>query len=478
MYPGAGLVGIRLIIIDNERMDFHLHLQQACPGLELSLDPAVLQSHGRDWTRFRTAAPAAVAFPRNSGQVCSLVTAAASAGIPLVPSGGRTGLSGGAVAASGEVVVSFDRMRRVLEFNPSDRSLTVEAGVVTARVQELAREKGLYYPVSFASEGSSQIGGNIATNAGGIRVLRYGTTRDRVTGLKVVTGQGRELELNRGLVKNASGYDLRHLFIGSEGTLGLVVEATLKLESEPPPSRVMLLGMPGMDALMNVFNLLRTALGLSAFEFFTDRALAHVCDAQGLPQPLSSGSPVYVVAEFDCAGPEQEEDALEAFNQGLAEGWLADGVISRDSRQAAALWRYREGISESISHFPPYKNDLSVRISKVAEFLQRMDRLVGELCPGYEVVWYGHIGDGNLHLNILKPPGESITEFEARSHSISDASYALTAELGGSISAEHGIGLLKQPWLNRVRSEGEIELMKGLKKVFDPAGIFNPGKLL
>ena len=459
-------------------MDFRLHLLQVCPDLELSADPAVLQSHGRDWTRFRSAAPAAVAFPRDSGQVCRLVSAAAEAGIPLVPSGGRTGLSGGAVAANGEVVVSFDRMRRVLEFSPSDRSLTVEAGVVTAQIQELARDKGLYYPVSFASEGSSQIGGNIATNAGGIRVLRYGTTRDRVTGLKVVTGEGRELELNRGLVKNASGYDLRHLFIGSEGTLGLIVEATLQLESEPPPSCVMLLGLPSMEALMDVFNLLRSSLQLSAFEFFTDRALAHLCNAQGLPQPLSSGCPVYALAEFDCPGQEEEESALEAFNQGLAADWLVDGVISRDTRQAAALWRYREGISESISHFPPYKNDLSVRVSRVAEFLQRMDRLVEELCPGYEVVWYGHIGDGNLHLNILKPPGESIGEFETRSHSISEASYALTAEMGGSISAEHGIGLLKQPWLNRVRSEGEIELMKGLKKVFDPAGIFNPGKLL
>lgn len=459
-------------------MDFHRHLQQACPGLELSADPLVLQGHGRDWTRFRPAAPAAVAFPGNTGQVCSLVSAAAAAGIPLVPSGGRTGLSGGAVAANGEVVVSFDRMRRMLEFSPSDRSLRVEAGVVTAKVQEFARGKGLYYPVSFASEGSSQIGGNVATNAGGIRVLRYGTTRERVTGLKVVTGAGKELELNRGLVKNASGYDLRHLFIGSEGTLGLVVEATLQLESEPPPSRVMLLGMPGMDALMSVFDLLRSSLRLSAFEFFTDRALAHVCNAQGLTPPLSSECPVYVVTEFDCAGPEQEECALDAFNEGLEQGWLLDGVISQGSRQAEVLWRYREGISESISHFPPYKNDLSVRISKVAEFLQRMDGLIEELCPGYEVVWYGHIGDGNLHLNILKPPAESIEAFEAASHRISEASYALTSEMGGSISAEHGIGLLKRPWLGRARSADEIELMKGLKKVFDPAGILNPGKLL
>ena len=453
-------------------------LENACPDLQLSTESAVLESHGQDWTRFRKPAPSAVVFPASVEQVQLLVAAAADQGIALVPSGGRTGLSGGAVASQGEVVVSFDRMRRILEFNSVDRTLTVEAGVVTATVQQFAQDKGLYYPVSFASDGSSQIGGNIATNAGGIRVLRYGMTRQQVAGLKVVTGRGEVLECNRGLVKNASGYDLRHLFIASEGTLGMIVEATLQLASPPLPSKVLLLGVENMDALMKVFETLRGELELTAFEFFTDRALHHVRKANDLPEPFDTPCPLYVIAEFDCPGEAEEETAMACFESCAEQGWLRDGVISQSDRQIEELWRYREGISESISHFPPYKNDLSVRISRVPDFLARMDSLMSEICPDFEVVWYGHIGDGNLHMNILKPAQLDIDEFETRSHEISDKSYALTQEIGGSISAEHGIGILKQPWLNRVRSEAEIEMMRGIKQVFDPAGIFNPGKLL
>ena len=169
---------------------------------------------------------------------------------------------------------------------------------------------------------------------------------------------------------------------------------------------------------------------------------------------------------------------MDCFSSCAEQGWLLDGVMSQSDRQIAQLWRYRESISESISHFPPYKNDLSVTVSRVPEFLRRMDRVIGEICPDFEVVWYGHIGDGNLHMNILKPEGMDLQTFESRSHEISDKTYALTREFGGSISAEHGIGLLKRPWLNRVRSAADIEFMRGIKRVFDPAGIFNPGKLL
>jgi len=453
-------------------------LAEGCPGLDVNTDPTVLQSHGRDWTRFREPAPAAVVFPGTVEQVCELVRIAAQAKIPLVPSGGRTGLSGGAVAAWGEVVVSFDRMNSILELDLIDRTVTVEAGAVTAAVQELARENGLYYPVSFASEGSSQIGGNIATNAGGIRVLKYGLTRDRVAGLKVVTGRGDVLDLNKGLIKNASGYDLRHLFVASEGTLGLIVEATLKLVDPPLPSKVLLLGIENMNALMKVFDSLRSTLELSAFEFFTDRALHHVRRANHLSAPFETPCPLYVIAEFDCADEQAEEKAMACYQSCAGQGWLADGVISQSERQVEELWRYREGISESISHFPPYKNDLSVRVSRVPEFLERMDALMSDICPDLEVVWYGHIGDGNLHMNILKPASMDLSEFESRSHEISEKSYALTQDVGGSISAEHGIGLLKQPWLDRARSEAEIAYLQEISRVFDPAGIMNPGKLL
>ena len=228
----------------------------------------------------------------------ALFRVAAEHGIPLVPSGGRTGLSGGAVADAGEVVISFEHMRRVLDFNAVDRTLTVEPGVVTQAVQDYARQHDLYYPISFASEGSSQIGGNIATNAGGIRVLRYGLTRDWVAGLKVIDGRGELLECNAGLVKNASGYDFRHLFIGSEGTLGLIVEATLRLTAVPPPSRVMLLAVTGLEAMMKVFRCFNDALTLTAFEFLSDAALHYVSKGHDLPAPMDTISPYYALLEF------------------------------------------------------------------------------------------------------------------------------------------------------------------------------------
>ena len=452
-------------------------IRKACPDLRISTEKTVLESHGQDRTRFRQAAPCAVAFPNSVKQVQELVKIAQQLRLPLVPSGGRTGLSGGAVADRGELVVSFDRMRRILEFDPVDRTLNVEAGVITAAVQQFARQNGLFYPVSFAAEGSSQIGGNIATNAGGIRVLRYGLTRDRVSGLKVVTGGGKLLDCNRGLVKNASGYDLRHLFIGSEGTLGLIVEATLQLCQLPPASKVMLLGIANLDALMMVFAALRAKLRLSAFEFFTDKALQHVSRENDLPPPLETACDLYVLTEFDCANESEEQHAMACFEYCVEQGWLLDGVLSQNERQIEQLWRYREGISESISQHTPYKNDLSVRVSRVPEFLRQMEGLLAELCPELEVLWYGHIGDGNLHMNILKPEGASTGEFEDRAHEISERTYALTQEFGGSISAEHGIGMLKSPWLHRVHSATDIELMRGIRKVFDPAGIFNPGKL-
>ena len=254
--------------------------------------------------------------------------------------------------------MALDKLNTITDFNPIDRTVRCGPGAVTQLLQEYAADKGLFYPVDFASSGSSQIGGNISTNAGGIKVIRYGMTRDWVAGLKVVTGTGELLDLNRGLIKNASGYDLRHLFIGSEGTLGLIVEATLRLVDPPLPSKVMLIGIESMDALMKVFGLLRAGLELSAFEFFTDRALHHVCNANGLAAPFETSCPLYVVTEFDCQDTRAEDKALASFEACSKKGWVMDGVISQSERQVSDLWRYREGISESISHFPPYKNDL------------------------------------------------------------------------------------------------------------------------
>ena len=268
-------------------------LLQAVPALRLKTDAADLEHYGRDWTRRWTPAPLAIALPGSVEEVQAVVRWAYEHGVAVVPSGGRTGLSGGAVAANGELVLSLERMNRVLDFNAVDRTLTVQPGIALEAVHNAAREHGLEYPVDFAARGSCSIGGNIATNAGGIRVIRYGNTREWIAGMKVVTGTGELLDLNRGLIKNSSGYDLRHLMIASEGTLGIVVEATLRLTDPPPPSNVMLLALPSFEVLMRVFAAFRERLQLEAFEFFTDRALHHVL-AHGAQKPFEE---VHIVLE-------------------------------------------------------------------------------------------------------------------------------------------------------------------------------------
>lgn len=450
-------------------------LQAAVPALRVLTDAADLEHYGRDWTRRWTPAPLAIAFPCSVEDVQAIVRWAADAGIALVPSGGRTGLSGGAVAANGELVVSLERMRAVLAFDPVDRTLTVQAGITLQSVQDAAREHGLQYPVDFAARGSCSIGGNIATNAGGIRVLRHGNTREWVSGLKLVDGRGDLHDLNRALVKNSSGYDLRHLAVASEGTLGIVVEATLRLTDPPPPTRTMLLALPSFDALMRVFETFRARLRLEAFEFFTDRALHHVL-AHGAQAPFAEPHPFYVVTEFaDTEAGEAE--ALAAFEACVEAGIASDGVIAQGDAQAAQLWRLREGITESLARHEPYKNDVSVRISAMPAFLAEAQALLARGYPAFDVVWFGHIGDGNLHINVLKPGDMPADAFVDACGSVT----ALLADLlhahGGSISAEHGIGLVKKPYLSSTRTEAEIALMRGIKAVLDPRGVMNPGKV-
>jgi len=447
------------------------------PGLRLLSTPAELEYYGRDWTRRWTPTPLAIALPATVEEVQVIVRWANEERVAIVPSGGRTGLSGGAVAANGELVLSLERMNQVLDFNAVDRTLTVQPGMILQKVHEAAQEHDLIYPVDFAARGSCSIGGNIATNAGGIRVIRYGNTREWIAGLKVVAGNGELLDLNRGLIKNSSGYDFRQLLIGSEGTLGIVVEATLKLAEPPPPSQVMLLALPDMDALMQVFALFRQRLNLQAFEFFTDVALKHVL-AHGAQRAIDGDYPYYVVTEFDAADELAQETALGAFEHALEQGWVSDGAIAQSETQAAALWRLREGITESLAAHKPYKNDVSVRISAVPAFLHEMQDLLGREYPDIEVVWFGHIGDGNLHINVLRPEGLAEDAFIAQCEHVTKLLAETLHRHGGSISAEHGIGLVKRAYLESTRSAAEIALMRGVRQVFDPNGILNPGKVM
>lgn len=440
--------------------------------------PQDLIDYGQDWSKQYAPKPAFVVFPTSTAEVVELVKFANRHRVPLVPSGGRTGLSGGATATNNEVVVAFDKMNKLSEFNPYDRSVRCGAGVVTEQLQTFAKEQGLYYPVDFASAGSSQIGGNIATNAGGIKVIKYGMTRDWVAGLTVVTGKGEVLELNKGLRKNNTGYDLRQLFIAGEGTLGFITEATMQLTRMPKNLTVLVLGVPEFAAMMQVLHRFQANLDLTAFEFFSHKAMQKVLTHTDLTPPFASESKYYALLEFEALNDDIIELAMSDFEYGMEQGWISDGVMSQSETQAMNLWRLREDISETISHWTPYKNDISVCVSKVPDFLDEIESVVTEAYPDFEIIWFGHIGDGNLHLNILKPEELSTDAFFARCRQVSTWVFEIVEKYQGSISAEHGVGLVKKPYLHYSKTADEIAYLQSIKQLFDPNGIINPNKLI
>ncbi len=434
--------------------------------------------YGQDWTRYYTPNPSAIVFPKSTEETQKIVKWANQNSIALVPSGGRTGLSGGAVAKNGEVVVAMDKMNKINTFNETNLTIHCGAGVITEELQNFAIENGYYFPVDFASRGSSQIGGNIATNAGGIKVIRYGLMREWVSGLTVVTGQGEILKLNNSLIKNATGYDLRHLFIGSEGTLGFITEAELKVTTQPKNLSVMVVGVPDLDSVMNIFSHFRKSTPLTAFELYTDVALDIVLESfSNLNRPFETKCPIYLLIEYENTTSDVETKALETFETCCEKGWINDGVIAQNEQQSKDFWALRENIAEAASHGTPYKNDISVTIDRVPEFMQKSDDLLKNQYPEFKVVWFGHIGDGNLHISILKPQNLEMEEFVQQCQNVDKILFESIQSLGGSISAEHGVGLSKKPFLNYTKSTEEIAYMRQIKNTFDPKGILNPGKI-
>ncbi|MBA35962.1 MAG: FAD-binding oxidoreductase [Oleispira sp.] len=445
---------------------------------KVKTDADSLETFGKDWTKIYPPNPSAIVFPKTTEQVQAIVKFANEHQVSLVPSGGRTGLSAGAVAANGEVVVAFDYMNSISEFNAMDKTVRCGAGVITEQLQDYAEEQGLFYPVDFASAGSSQIGGNIGTNAGGIKVIRYGMTRDWVAGLTVVTGKGDILELNKDLVKNNTGYDMRQLFIGGEGTLGFVTEATMRLTRPAKNLTVLVLGVPEFEAIMSVLNTFQTNIDLTAFEFFSDKAMRKVVARGDVPAPFETEAEYYALLEFEAETEGHIDQAMELFEKCMEEGWVLDGVMSQSETQAQNLWRLREDISETIAEWTPYKNDISVVVSKVPPFLNEIEEVVTREYPDFEIIWFGHIGDGNLHLNILKPDALAKEVFFEQCAKVSTWVFEIVEKYNGSVSAEHGVGMTKKPYLEYTRSAAEIGYMRAVKAAFDPNNIMNPGKLI
>ncbi|MEM7158010.1 MAG: FAD-binding oxidoreductase [Myxococcota bacterium] len=447
-----------------------------------------LAFYGSDRCRGQwSVAPSLIALPRTVQEVQAVVRACAARDVAIVPSGGRTGLAGAATATQGEVVLSLHRMNEILEVDPAARLLRCEAGATVEAVHLAAAEHDLIYPVDFAAKGSAHIGGSIATNAGGVKVLRYGLTRSWVQGLRVVVASGECLDLGGALMKDNTGYDLRQLFIGAEGTLGIVVETTLRLCAPPADRVVALCAVPDEAKVLELFARVQgQGLVLQAFECFDAGGLRRVLEHRGMTGrgPFDPPSSQHALIEVEV--PQAGEAALEAATDALAEcladaqdaDIIADAVLAATEQQARDLWALREDTSESLHRHHPHKSDIAVPVAALPRFLAAWRERVAAELPGVEAVVFGHIGDGNLHLNLLKPEDEEPERFQARCKAFDERSYALVHEFDGSISAEHGIGLLKREHLHLSRSESELAMMRSIKQALDPKGLFNPGKVL
>jgi glycolate oxidase subunit GlcD len=450
------------------------------PGDFLSQKPDELEVFGKDWTKVYVPKPSAVVFPRTTEEVSRFLTLCSQHKIAVVPSGGRTGLAAGAVAANGEIVLSLSKMTRMEPVDRRAHTVRVQAGAVTEAVHKHCEHHGLTWPVDFASKGSSQVGGNIATNAGGVKVIRYGLTRQWVLGLQVVTMDGTVLELNGALEKNNTGLDLRQLFIGSEGTLGVITEATLKLAKLPGQLNVFFFAVKDMEGVLKLFQEARRApFELMAFETLTHVCLEAVTEMRKLKSPFSEVYTHYVLMEVERPASNDAQSVLDAWLTGLFESKLAlDGTLAQSPREAKELWSLREGISESISHLGvPHKNDIALPIEALEPFVAEMTELFEKRHSEFKMFLFGHIGDGNLHVNTLKPNEMPMEQFLKRCHEADQSLFALVKKYKGSISAEHGIGLLKKDALAFSRTESEIALMKKIKQALDPQNLLNPGKI-
>ncbi|MGD9617459.1 MAG: FAD-binding oxidoreductase [Alphaproteobacteria bacterium] len=449
-------------------------------------DPADTAPYCEDWRRLYRGRTAAVLRPATTREVADAVLLCIEAGVPIVPQGGNTSMvGGGAVSEDGsQIVLSLSRLNRVRGIDPVDMTMEIEAGVTLKSAQLAAEDAGCLLPLSISSEGSAQIGGVLATNAGGNNTVRYGNARDLVLGLEVVTADGQIWNGLRRLHKDNTGYCLRQLFVGSEGTLGIITAAVLKLYPQPREVAVALCAVASPEAALDLFNRLQLhdPAAIQAYEYMSglgvDLVLQHI---PGAVLPFRDPAPAYVLVEL--ATPREGAElrgSLEAvLGAAIEAGVVADAVIAESGAQRAALWRLREEHSEAQKRAgASVKNDVSVPVSKVPELIRRATEVCERLVPGIRCVPFGHLGDGNIHVNLVQPEGADPDAFLARDHELMDAVNEVVRDLDGSFSAEHGIGLLKPYMMPEWRGGPELDLMRRIKQALDPHGLLNPGKLL
>jgi len=422
--------------------------------------------------------------PASTREAAEAVKLCAESRIPIYPQGGNTGLVGGAVSAPDGVVLSLGRMNRVRAIDPINFTVTAEAGCVLADIQRAAEQADRLFPLSLGAEGSCQIGGNLSTNAGGIAVLRYGNMRELTLGLEAVLPDGRIWNGLRGLRKNNTGYDLKQLFIGGEGTLGVITAATLKLFPRPREIETAFLGLKRIEDVMQLFARARAASGdqLTGFELVPRIGLENVLKhGVNLHDPLKTRHDWYVLLEVSSS---QKESGLRAaledlLAQAMEAGLVQDGVISSSEAQRGELWRIRASLAELQGAMGgSIKHDVSVPVSRVADFILKANAAVTARLPGIRPYPFGHVGDGNIHYNLAQPTGADKAVFLQRWAEFNRIVHDIVTGMGGSISAEHGIGLVKREELEHYAQPLELELMRRIKAAFDPLGIMNPGKML
>lgn len=441
-----------------------------------SADPIELEARTTEWRGAVVGSTPMVLFPANTEQVAALVKCCAAAKIGIVPQGGNTGMCAGAIpdASGTQVVLSLARMNSIVNVDADNFSMEVGAGCILANIQEEAQRHGRLFALSLGAEGSCQIGGNLSTNAGGINVVRYGTARAQVLGLEAVLADGTIVNSLRALRKDTAGYDLKQLFIGSEGTLGIITAATLKLFPLPAALQTAMVSLPTPGSAVRLLAHLRENMGdsIEAFELISDFIFSLV--EQHIPDsdfPLAERAPWYALINAAVGRDAEVFEAclMAAIDSGVAE----NAVIAKNNAEAARLWKLRHSISEAErAEGKALKHDISVPLSKMEEFLERGEHLLADVVPDAQLIAFGHVGDGNLHYNV------ALGNNSMHADAVSDKIYELVTDVGGSISAEHGIGSVKRAYLAKYRSAAEIGLMKTLKATLDPDNILNPGKVI
>jgi len=462
-------------------------LREALGPAGVLTEPGDLASYVEDWTGTHRGSAAAVVRPASTDEVAAVIRLCREAGVAIVPQGGNTGLAGGAVpdGSGNQLVLSLARMRAVRDVDPVADTMTVEAGVVLAEAQRVAAEAGRLFPLSLGSEGSCTVGGNVATNAGGTAVLRYGMMRDLVLGLEVVLPDGRVWNGLRGVRKDNTGYDLKQLFVGSEGTLGIVTAAVLRLFPATPRRATAWVALPSVDAAVAMLGVLRELAGahLSTWELVSRQGLDLVLEhLPATRDPFADPHPWYGLVELGAAEVEHGlDDVLEAvLGEAVEHELVADAVVAGSPAQRSALWQLREGVSEAQRYAGPgLRHDVTLPIGDLAGFDDEVGPRLDVLLPGIRRVTYGHVGDGNLHYNLSAPAGGADDDsFVARREEISTVVYDAVAARGGSISAEHGLGTVKRDAAASYRDDVENDLMRSVKQALDPDGLMNPGKVL